>query len=469
MKKVLMVAYFWPPDNAAGTHRPLRFVRHLREFNWEPVVLTAVPIRYTRYDPGLVNRVPEGIRIIRAPHHDLWLSFQNWRGKRINQISSSKDLRNNLSNKYSFDNLFNWKAQARNFVRWVEPQIYHPDHFMGWINSAVSVAENHFKSGNGLDAIWATGGPWSDFEVGYQLSKRWNLPLILDFRDGWTITYNDFEDRRPSWARKWDKWRLEHYFQQSKSVVFLTETFAECYLTLYGSKLDAKKIYIIPNGFEFEPIEKVSENSNKLTILYTGVLAPSRYDTFFQALTNLLSRGEIKNIDITFVGEDEPEARLLVNNQILSEHIHFLPVQPYETTRRIMKRANVLLLFGNKPTRGMELFVTSKIFHYWGMGRPVIGILPDDEARKVMLQAGSELVADVDSIKQIENILLKLYHAWEKQLLEKYIISAQKIQYYAEPNLSRALVDALECRIPKNPFQPGKTSVPQNLLETLKK
>ena len=40
MKKVLIIAYSFPPITNMGSHRILRFVRHLREFDWEPIVLT---------------------------------------------------------------------------------------------------------------------------------------------------------------------------------------------------------------------------------------------------------------------------------------------------------------------------------------------------------------------------------------------------------------------------------------------
>ncbi|HFE52934.1 MAG TPA: glycosyl transferase family 1, partial [Bacteroidetes bacterium] len=40
-KKVLFVAYYFPPAGGSGVQRVLKFVRYLPEFGWQPVVLTA--------------------------------------------------------------------------------------------------------------------------------------------------------------------------------------------------------------------------------------------------------------------------------------------------------------------------------------------------------------------------------------------------------------------------------------------
>ncbi len=40
MKKVLIITYYWPPSGGAGVQRWLKFVKYLRQFQWEPVVFT---------------------------------------------------------------------------------------------------------------------------------------------------------------------------------------------------------------------------------------------------------------------------------------------------------------------------------------------------------------------------------------------------------------------------------------------
>ena len=40
MKNVLMIAYSFPPAGGPGVQRTSKFVKYLRNYGWEPVVLT---------------------------------------------------------------------------------------------------------------------------------------------------------------------------------------------------------------------------------------------------------------------------------------------------------------------------------------------------------------------------------------------------------------------------------------------
>ena len=447
MKRVLMITYFWPPDNAAGTHRPLRFARHLRQFDWEPVILTAQPIWYTRYDSGLESRVPENIQTLRSSHRDPWLEFQVWRSRQM-KAQPSPTIPLEKSDGIKYFRKLGFRALARNIVKWIESYVYHPDYYMAWISSAIRKAERTFPNGNGIHAIWATGNPWSDFEVGYQLSCRWGMPLILDFRDGWTITYNEFESRRPAWARKWDRRRLNRYLMAAQSVVFLSKKYAQVYQDSYPN-LHQEKIHIIPNGFEPEPVESLPIKGKQLCVLYAGLLALRKYDTLFLAFSNLLRRGDVSEMEIVFVGTDEPHAEQLAMQLGLRDHVHFLPHQPFATVQQMMKNAHALLILGEQPMPGMEFFVASKIFHYLALGRPVLGVLPNNETKNILHILGSQLLADVDSLRQVEQVLLKLYNAWQSDQLGNLVLSQDGLSQYSEPYLSEMLSQILD----------GKTSV----------
>ena len=40
MKRMLIVAYHFPPDAAIGAVKPAKFAKYLPEFGWEPIVST---------------------------------------------------------------------------------------------------------------------------------------------------------------------------------------------------------------------------------------------------------------------------------------------------------------------------------------------------------------------------------------------------------------------------------------------
>ncbi len=46
MKKVLMIAYYFPPLGGAGVQRTIRFIKYLSKFGWVPTVITVKNNKY---------------------------------------------------------------------------------------------------------------------------------------------------------------------------------------------------------------------------------------------------------------------------------------------------------------------------------------------------------------------------------------------------------------------------------------
>ena len=72
-KTVLFVSPDFPPCNLVGVHRVRLFVRHVREFGYEPIVLTLRPEEYeTKLDPELEQLVDPTVTVIRTPALPTW-------------------------------------------------------------------------------------------------------------------------------------------------------------------------------------------------------------------------------------------------------------------------------------------------------------------------------------------------------------------------------------------------------------
>ena len=61
MKKVLIITYYWPPGSGPGVQRFLKFSKYLREFAWEPVILTVDNGSYPSIDQSLEEDIPNGL------------------------------------------------------------------------------------------------------------------------------------------------------------------------------------------------------------------------------------------------------------------------------------------------------------------------------------------------------------------------------------------------------------------------
>ncbi len=52
MKKVLIIAYHFPPDSTIGAVRPAKFAKYLLELGWEPIIYTIEERYYEDYEYG---------------------------------------------------------------------------------------------------------------------------------------------------------------------------------------------------------------------------------------------------------------------------------------------------------------------------------------------------------------------------------------------------------------------------------
>ena len=67
MKRVLIVTYYWPPSGGGGVQRWLKFVKYLRNFDWEPVIYTPENPEGPVEDKTLLKDVPKNIEVIKRP------------------------------------------------------------------------------------------------------------------------------------------------------------------------------------------------------------------------------------------------------------------------------------------------------------------------------------------------------------------------------------------------------------------
>ena len=66
VRKVLLVAYQFPPVGAGGVARTAKFARYLPEFGWQPHVLTPRQATDLARDPTLLDELPDCVRIHRT-------------------------------------------------------------------------------------------------------------------------------------------------------------------------------------------------------------------------------------------------------------------------------------------------------------------------------------------------------------------------------------------------------------------
>ena len=169
IRRVLVVAYVFPPAGGAGVQRVTKFVKYLPEFGWDCSVLTVANPSVPVFDETLANEIPESTVMRLAKTLEPGYALKN-------AVSAGSDGSNGATQTGGFRKLL------KSTIRAVGNAVLQPDSQILWYPGAV-------KEGMQLlselkhDAIFATAPPFSSFVTAAALSRRSGLPLIVDYRD----------------------------------------------------------------------------------------------------------------------------------------------------------------------------------------------------------------------------------------------------------------------------------------------
>ena len=448
-KSVLMIAYYFPPEGNAAVYRPLRFLKELVKMGWQATVICCEPYRYERQDIQLLSQVPLTTRIVRVKGRDPWRAFQAWRGAQMTSklAGSSTERARHVAASHHVP----WRTKLRELVRTIEACVYRPDIAMPWIRPTIRKTIAVCRR-NRPDVIWATIGPLSSGVVAYRASIATGVPYVLDFRDPWGLEYYAEEVRRPVWAKRRDNRMISSMFEKAQAVVFMFESVAQAYLKAF-STLDEARIHIIPNGFEGEVEPFYQAHGDRCTVLYAGTLNSYRYDTLIEGLLELKRKDpkDAVQLRLRFIGEGLQGLAERVASLHLGEGVEILPPTSSADILRLQREAHALLVLGRMPGRnGHELVAGAKLFGYLQAGRPIIGIVPRDETRRILGRVGSPLIADADSPAEIVTVLKKILKAWSNGTLEQLIPDRIACEAYSSNRQIADLIAAL------NGVSPGK-------------
>lgn len=442
-KSILMIAYYFPPDSSAAVFRPLRFLKELVGREWRTTVICCDPYRYERYDPQLLEQVPSAVRIIRVKSRDPWCAFQAWRGVRTESrlaISSSEEAQQLTARHHA-----PWRSKLREAIKWAEALVYRPDIAMSWIRPATrqGIAVCRQVCPN---VVWATIGPLSAGVVAYRVSLATGVPYVLDFRDPWGLGYYPEELRRPAWAKARDDKALFKMFERAQAVVFMFESIAEQYMKVFREALPPEKIHIIPNGFDGKVEPFTHAPGDRCTVLYAGTLRTYRYDTLLEGLLQLKREdpGRAARLRLLFVGEGLRGLAERVADLDLGDMVETAPPIPSVEIRQVQRHAHALLVLGRTSGRkGHDLVAGAKLFGYLQAGRPIIGVLPQDETRRILHKVGRPLVADADSSHEVVAILRTVVDAWSNSALESFVPDPAACDVFSSKRQIEALLCAL--------------------------
>ena len=409
-RKVLLVCDEFPPQCDVGCLRPGMFAKYLPGYGWAVTVFTRVrPTDDPRHKPLM---------------HIPGMSSQIRRFDVIHGSEQEAAVMRSRS--------FLQKCRHLLFAEETQPPGYCDVMLRAF---AARCTDERF------DVVLSSSPPLSTHRLGRDIARASGIPWVADFRD-----IMEQEARRPRAVREQlCRWRLgirERQLIQSAAGVIVV---SEQHRKIMRSKCKSD-IYVIPNGYDPELFSSAPEIlQEKFRIAYVGrILSEWVQDPrcLFQAVDRLLSEAAVDaaDIELSFFGTESTIVERLAAPFACRRVVRVEPRVPYERVPQLLSQQTVLLVLTTQGSRGV---LTTKIFEYLAVGRPVLCVPGDGDAVDTLLSqtSGGVVCSSVDSVV---STLRRWYEEWRETGTVMLRGDAEEIGRYSRKRQAAQLAGILE-------------------------
>lgn len=437
MRNLLIVAYYFPPSGGPGVQRVLKHTKYLREFGWNPIILTVENGQFPARDETLFAQIPKDVRVIRTHIFEPYDLYRKLTGKKPGtaiDVNTIKKDNNSLS----------MKERIAEFIR---ATFFIPDARIGWFRSATTAIDQLMKETQ-IDAVYSSSPPYTCSIIARYAKRKYNLPWIAGFRDPWT----GFISSPKRWflPRAIDKGMEFSVFNEADAVECAWVGIIKDAMGKYP-KLDRKKFFHVPNGFDSDDFPKQKfEKNEKFTVTYTGSLYGRRNpEAFFAAVQQLIDEKVFSadDIKLRFVGRFGAEVEQMYRNVSFPQAIETVAYVPHEKSIEYLIKSDALLLIVDESKESEEI-VPGKVYEYVGVRRPIIAVAPHGSAIEALMnetQCGR--VAHQSEVAKIAEII-KAYYLFSKENDPKYFSpNLDAVNKYERKNAAKMLAELLEAKL----------------------
>lgn len=364
--------------------RSLRLVKYLANFGWQALVITT-DRGYDQIhgsDPSLLQEIPDNMRVLRVadPIGRVMKILRRWLGS---------------SFMYQIDRL--------------SKVLFFPDEKIIWGILAYFMLKKELNGKTSSNLIYATGFPWTSFLVGRWLAKELKLPMVIDFRDAWSLNPTPL----------WRMFKLHGFVERkligmSQKVIFATKGLCVEYQKKYP--FYSNKLLVINNGFDpdkFPPEAmgtKVSmqHSNSKINIIYAGSLSDTtppklRSRSLIPLLGSLADIRQhdnymISRLTLDVYSNDVPNTRSICQRLKLEDIVCFKARVSHDKIIEKMLQADILLLIIMRDVFS-KYITTAKLYEYIAVGKPILAIAPKySEAVEIIKHYKLGMTVDYDNI-----------------------------------------------------------------------
>lgn len=349
MRRVGLIAPFFPPLQRVGALRPARLATHLPELGWQPWVVTLASQREQGHSNSLDTRQLYSLHHLRSP------------SERKGDPSFG-GVRSWLDARVPYDGF--WPIFRMNERR-----------ILTWLRDVADV-----------DCLVSTGDPWSAHWIASKVAPVLGVPWVADFRDPWTLSRVPLRTRSKG-ALIADANREAKVIQTADAMTFTSDTALQRYQQAYP--LHASRMTVIHNssgivGKELD-LPQLDEKS-EITLLFFGSfrrLSPIEpWKNLFRHVSLLAQE---RGVELPKVKVISANATVEPIEELSSlEHQTFSTVEPSKAVS-MLNEATVLLL-STHPDR--DDIIPAKLWDYIAASPPILSLGSSEDVGGILKATG---------------------------------------------------------------------------------
>ena len=398
-KKVLILAYYWPPSSGSGVQRWLKFSKYLPQFGWDPVIITPEKGTAPYYDESLLKDVLPGVEVIKTKTLEPFALYNRLQGKKPSDTIP-----------VGMMGLKDSKSRFQKVAGFIRANLFVPDARKGWAPFAAEAAIKRIRQGD-IAAFVTTGPPHSTHLAGLKVKQATGLPWIADLRDPWVNIYYNKDLPRLPYFRQKDQAYENAVLAKADAVTVVSPGM----VNEFGPR--SKRIELIYNGYDTEdlPQNAAPAPTDAFILSHIGNFFPSLdSDGLRQALVQLMADvpGFRNQFRLDFTGMTDPFVMERFRAAGLESMCRFNPPVGHKQAVKLMFGSSGLL-FSISRDGDAKVLLSGKLFEYLATGLPILSLGDPQGAAAILLKNASHApMLDYDDVEGIKSRILSLYQAW---------------------------------------------------------
>lgn len=358
-----------------GGVRVRRLARLLPRFGWEVTVLTK-----KRDELSVAVEASPGVRVVEVAATDLTSLYRRLKG------SSSATARSGSKPEPA--------AQRIGLTSEINRWLMIPDKIAPWRKPATRRGAQLLQNER-FDAIFASLDPRTSLLVATDLSARFGVPSVVEYRDLW-IGNPYYHITQPTRIHSWLHQRLERkVLRRATRVSAVCQGIAAYLSQTYRDEL-RQPVELNYNFFDAtEYPDRPAKPANRpLVISYTGALYASRTPhQFFEGMRHFIDKNRLTPEQFRFrwaggaAGIDDLGD--VIDRTGIRPYLDFLGMIPHRDALKLMMESDAALLI---QAPNDQIHIPGKLFEALGARVPLLALANPCEVTEIMERCSAGIV-----------------------------------------------------------------------------